>query len=68
MEKTLRTIHRMAFDNKFEIELLEIMKGQKGEICSLKVQKVFENYEGIDLKILLLGDKDSGRSTTMQVF
>jgi elongation factor 1-alpha len=66
MEETLRVLHLMSNNLKAELIILDLLKGQEGDIAHIKVRKEFDSFT-LDLKVYLLGDEDSGKSTTLGV-
>lgn len=66
MSETLRVLYQMAANLKAELIILQLFKGKEGDIAHIKVKKEFESFT-LDLKVYLLGDEDSGKSTTLGV-
>lgn len=56
----------MAANLKAELIILQLLKGKEGDIAHIKVRKEFDSFT-LDLKIYLLGDEASGKSTTLGV-
>lgn len=63
MENSLMTIHQMAMNLKAEIYVLKVRKGEAGQIAEILVRKNQMQGFTLELRVLLLGDFDVGKST-----
>lgn len=67
MQESLIVVYKMAKALDADLNLLYIKKGKHGEVAQLMVRQKLEDKLNVDIKILLLGDTTSGKSTLLGV-
>jgi GTPase len=67
IEESLIVVYKMAKALDADLMLLYIKKGEHGEIAQLMIRQKLAEMLNINIKILLLGDTTSGKSTLLGV-
>lgn len=63
INKLLETIYQMSSNLKADAVILSMKNGYKGKIAEILVRKNQKDGIKIDIRIVLMGEEDSGKST-----